>query len=38
MKEGMINILDPDQIQQLHDTMIWRHGKAGQGSWGDEQQ
>jgi Spy/CpxP family protein refolding chaperone len=35
--EGMINIFTPDQFQQLHDMMKKRHGKAGHGSWGDEQ-
>ena len=35
--EGMINILTPDQFQQLHNMMKKRHGKAGQGSWGGEQ-
>ena len=34
---GMINILTPDQFQQLHVMMKKGHGKAGQGSWGDEQ-
>ncbi|MGO9145060.1 MAG: hypothetical protein ACLQDF_01715 [Desulfomonilia bacterium] len=37
MKEGMINILTADQIQQLNNMIQKRHGKTGQGSWGDEQ-
>jgi Spy/CpxP family protein refolding chaperone len=35
--EGMINILTPDQFQQLHDMMEKRHSKAGHGSRGNEQ-
>jgi len=35
--EGMINILTPDQFKQRHDMMKKRHGRAGHGSWGNEQ-
>jgi Spy/CpxP family protein refolding chaperone len=35
--EGMIKILTPHQIQQLNNMIKKRYGKAGQGSWCDEQ-
>jgi Spy/CpxP family protein refolding chaperone len=35
--EGMINILTPDQFQQLHNMMKKGHGKVGHGSWDNEQ-